>query len=69
MKMTALSKSATTIEFTSAELALVNNALNEVCHGVQIDDGEFSTRLGASRGEAQSLMLEIGALIERAGAL
>ena len=38
------------------ELILVNNALNEVCDGVEFTDGEFQTRLGGSREEARKVL-------------
>ena len=45
------------------ELALLNNALNEVCHGVKIP--AFSTRLGSTREEAKNLLQQIGVLIDK----
>jgi hypothetical protein len=55
-----------TVELNHNELVLVNNALNEVCHGVDIEDTEFSTRLGGSRQEAQALLLRFGRLLDEA---
>lgn len=46
------------------ELALLANALNEVCNGVDIEDFEFSTRLGVERSEARELLAEIGAVLD-----
>jgi hypothetical protein len=46
------------------ELRLINNALNEVCHG--LDVLEFVTRLGTSRAEARALLDRIGAVIDQA---
>ena len=45
------------LALSSAEIALLGNSLNEVCHG--IDVAEFSTRLGATREEAETLFREI----------
>ena len=47
------------------ELRLVNNALNEVCNGVSDldDDGEFATRLGASREDGRRLLREVGDIL------
>jgi hypothetical protein len=53
-----------TLEFTAHELVLLNNALNEVCHGVDIDDAEFLTRLGGSRAEAKALLDHIGRALD-----
>jgi hypothetical protein len=44
------------------ELLLVNNALNEVCNG--IDMFEFATRLGAGRDRVAALLAEVRSLIE-----
>ena len=38
------------------ELILINNALNEVCNGVDIADFEFDTRIGTSREKALALL-------------
>ncbi len=46
------------------ELALVANALNEVCNGVEIEDFEFSTRLGADRAEARELLAAVSAALD-----
>jgi hypothetical protein len=42
------------------ELAFIANALNEVCNGVEIEDFEFSTRLGVDRSEARALLAQVG---------
>lgn len=47
-----------TIQVSREELRLLNNAVNEVCNG--IDSWEFSTRLGSKREEALALLSEIG---------
>jgi hypothetical protein len=57
--------SSATIKLSLHELLLVNNALNEVCNGVRDleDDGEFATRLGASREECRRLLREVGGIL------
>jgi hypothetical protein len=45
------------------ELRLINNALNEVCNG--LDVLEFVTRLGTSRAEARALLDRIGTVIDQ----
>jgi len=45
--------------FTHDELVVINNALNEVCHGLSINDDEFQTRIGYSRALAQNLLKKI----------
>ena len=37
-------------------VSALNNALNEVCNGVDIKDWEFATRLGCTRAEMLSLL-------------
>jgi uncharacterized protein (DUF1786 family) len=39
---------------TKDELRIVHQALNEVCHGIEVP--EFSTRMGASKVECVELM-------------
>src|SRR5687767_14553270 len=38
------------------EVALLNNALDELCHGSRMDDAEFRTRTGFTRDEAGALL-------------
>lgn len=47
------------IDFSADELFLINNALNEVCNGVHIEDWEFQTRLGVPREEALKLLTKV----------
>jgi len=46
------------LELTRDELRILNNALNEVCHGPDAieDEGEFHTRMGAEPVEAKTLL-------------
>jgi hypothetical protein len=53
-----------TVELSDTELVILNNALNEVCNGVDFGDDEFRTRLGASRKEARALMVKLSSLLE-----
>jgi hypothetical protein len=48
------------LSFTREELRTVHQALNEVCHGVNFTDSEFSTRMGTDRKAAIILMVQIG---------
>ena len=45
------------LDLTHNEMILLNNALNEVCHGLDFPD--FSTRLGAERGELDALRCQV----------
>jgi hypothetical protein len=49
------------VELTKGELRIVNNALNEVCNGIDLE-GEFETRMGCTVEEAQRLLAKIHAL-------
>jgi len=51
------------VRLSAAELALLNNSLHEVLHGIGIDEPEFNTRLGASRDDAERLLDRIGRLV------
>jgi hypothetical protein len=51
--------------FTRDELVIINNALNEVCNGVQFDDDEFETRIGYDRTMAQRLLKKISKSLGR----
>jgi hypothetical protein len=53
------------VEFSHNELILVNNALNEVCHGLDLPD--FTTRLGASRKELETLLAQVQRALEGMG--
>jgi len=48
-------------EFSVDELNMLNNCLNELCHGVRIEDWEFQTRIGWTRTEVQALLAKINA--------
>ena len=50
-----------TIQFSRDELSIVNNALNEVCNGIDLKD-EFDTRMGCTVEEARALLANIRAL-------
>ena len=54
-------KPSVTVELTKDELGIVNNALNEVGNGIQLE-GEFDTRMGCTVGEARALLAKIHAL-------
>jgi hypothetical protein len=45
------------------ELRLVNNALNEMLHGVAMGDAELARRLGSSRERAERLLAEMHSVI------
>jgi len=51
--------------FTHEELVIINNALNEVCHGVTFSDDEFQTRIGYPRAKAQSVLKKVAKALGR----
>ena len=55
------------LDVSEPELLLLNNALNEVCNGVHLDEVEFSTRLGVSRDEARRLLRLVNAALKGIG--
>lgn len=49
------------LELTKDELGIINNALNEVCNGVDLE-GEFDTRMGCTVEEARAVLAKVHAL-------
>jgi hypothetical protein len=61
MNIVLQSASRLLVSFTADELVGICNALNEVCHGVHIEDPEFQTRLGVSRSFLADLLGQLHA--------
>jgi hypothetical protein len=53
----------TMVSLSSTELVIMNNALNEICHGVEIP--QFETRIGYTLPEVEELLNQIHVLMER----
>ncbi|HTU19835.1 MAG TPA: hypothetical protein VMG10_17360 [Gemmataceae bacterium] len=51
------------VDLSRNELILLNNSLNEVCHGLSLPD--FATRLGAGWDELEALRRQINAALEK----
>jgi hypothetical protein len=51
--------------FSHEELVIINNALNEVCHGVSFSDDEFQTRIGHPRAKAQHVLEKVAKALGR----
>jgi hypothetical protein len=49
------------LEVSQDELVMLNNALNEVLHGIDIP--EFHARIGAERDAAEKLLAEVGRIV------
>jgi len=62
MKVMEIDRDKATIVFTQAELVILNNALNEVCNGIDVP--EFATRLGAELSEVRQLLHEVNHLLD-----
>ena len=50
------------IKLSLEELIIINNSLNEVCYGIDMDDNEFFTRLGVDHKDAVNLLNNLSAL-------
>jgi len=62
VKKIATSAEHASVELSIQELRIINNALNEVCNGLDIH--EFATRMGANREDAEMLLERVGSLID-----
>ena len=51
------------LDLSRNALILLNNSLNEVCHGLDMPD--FTTRLGAGWDELEALRRQINAALEQ----
>lgn len=52
-------------DFSRQELVIINNALNEICHGAAIDDDEFQTRIGYSRARTGKVLAKVAKLLKK----
>ena len=62
MKIQHIEANRALVRLSNDELLILNNALNEVCHG--LDLVEFSTRIGAELEDVQELLSQIGKVID-----
>ena len=60
MKVLTIDGPSATVELSGLELLILHNALNEVCHGIDID--ELHARIGAEATEIAPLLPHGGAL-------
>ena len=63
MRIVVIEKGEATVRLTEAQLVIVNNALNEVCNGIDVE--EFSTRLGAEVTKVRGLLKEVNGVLDR----
>ncbi|HEY2459153.1 MAG TPA: hypothetical protein VGI16_00005 [Candidatus Acidoferrum sp.] len=64
MKILSFHNATAEVALTAEELGVINNALNEVCNGVDLE-GEFDTRMGCSVEEARELLRIINTLTSK----
>ena len=57
------------VRLNTAELVLLHNALDEICHGFTLTDRDFQEILGVTRGDATMLLRRTGHVLERLGIL
>src|SRR4051812_5801984 len=60
MKTLNCNEKDATLVLSHDEVEIINNAMNEVCHGLDIP--EFSTRMGAEVTEVQHLLKQVHAV-------
>ena len=59
MKIVLRTEKQILLTLSSEEICGIANALNEVCNGIDIEDSEFETRLGASRESLRGILSSI----------
>lgn len=63
MKVLAVDGPSATVELSGLDLLILHNALNEVCHGIDIP--ELHARIGADAKEIEALLKQVGALYDK----
>ena len=63
MKVLAVDGPFATVELSALDMLILQNALNEVCHGIDIP--ELHPRIGAEEKEIQALLKEVNALYDK----
>jgi hypothetical protein len=62
MKQIQINKNSVVWELGGDEAQMINNALNELCNGIDVE--EFETRLGWPRNRLSELLHEIDASLK-----
>ena len=57
MRVLEAGKGKAVVELSDKEIVALNNALNEVCNGIEIP--EFATRMGVQLSEAKALLANL----------
>jgi len=63
MKVLTIDGPSATVELSGLELLILHNALNEVCHGMDIT--ELHARIGAEATEIEALLQHVGELYDK----
>ena len=63
MKVSQSNKQCADVCLSLDELRIINNALNEACHGIDLP--EFDTRMGVSMESAKALLKQIGSVVDQ----
>ncbi|WP_405396234.1 hypothetical protein [Microbispora hainanensis] len=63
MEIIRATADAITISLGPDDALAVNNALNEICNGVHLDEWDFQTRMGVDREHARKVLQTMGAAI------
>jgi hypothetical protein len=62
MRTQSISSSSAVVELTVDDLSMLNNALNEVCNGLDLE--EFSTRMGAEKQNVLKLLHRVREVLD-----
>jgi hypothetical protein len=62
MQVDIIDRGVARIRLSLEEIRIINNALNEVCHGIEVP--EFQTRIGAERGAVEELLRQVEEILE-----
>ena len=60
---TSTGSDAANVEVSRNELVIISNALNEVCHGLDVWD--FETRMGAEKADVLKLLHRVSEVLQR----
>ena len=67
MKLLAKGDDQVDVRISLADLILIANMLNEVCHGFALEDDEFLNIFDAPRSEFLSLLRRVDTILRRLG--
>jgi hypothetical protein len=61
MKLVSVNDDVLTVELSVHDATIINNGLNEIAHGVYLDEQEFATRTGTTKQELAAFLDEFNA--------